>query len=393
VGRFFVVNRWLFSTRPPSILNGNNAKQQQLTMNDKFFESAKIYIKYLAGAALVAIAIFVIGESFARGMSIVWLFRIGAGATLLFGLTNWNRPIVPRLLEGPPHKYYPVYRYDNTPARLIQAGNRMICPSEYVNDAQGVEVTQPAIEIEFRRTTYNRTFDTFDVYLKLKFDLHPQQAIGFGALWFVTNYTEGMRSEIETVLSDLVIQTMRDIEGFSVAIERATEEAIKEMVMAEFEPWADRGLVINPSASFVNVLVAEKVLNSRVEARAELSILQIIRDVAQEMDIPVNELMIQRTLEKLPQARTKQDIGAIAEVLRAVHQDAVASTRPESVPTSEQVEDDYEMDIRVDPNRRQSHPQLEDSHPRSFVEGEYEFTDDNDPDAEDTGTTRHISPF
>lgn len=363
-------------------------KIDQVYMNDKFFESAKIYLKYLAWAALGAAAVFITGETFAQGQTLVWLFRLGAVGVLLFGLTNWNRPIVPRFLEGPPYKFYLVFRYDTTPVRLIQAGNRMICPSEYVNDAQAIEVTLPTIEIEFKRTAYNRTFDTFDVYLKLKFDLRPNLASGFGALWFAANYTDGMCSEINTVLSDLIIQTMRDIEGFSIAIERETEEAIKEMVMAEFEPWHERGLVINAGASFVNVLVAEQVLSSRVEARAELSILQIIRDVAQEMDIPVNELLIQRTLEKMPQARTKQDIGAIAEVLRAVYQDTAP---PEPPPVPRGKEEDFEMDIRVDP--KQPRPQLEDTQPRTFIEGEYHFVDENDPDAEDTGPTRHISPF
>lgn len=362
-------------------------------MNNKFFESAKIYIKYLAMAALGAAAVYVVGETFAQDQPIQWLFRLGAVGIFVFGLTSWNRPLVPKTLEGPLHRYYPVFRFDNTPLRLIQAGNRMMCPSEYVDETQGIEVTQLTIEIEYKRTAYNRTFDTFDVNLKLKFDIRPDLVAGFDVLWFIANYTDGMKSEIGTVLSDLVIQTMRDIEGFSIAIERETEQAIKEMVMSEFEGWRDRGLVINANASFVNVLVAEQVLSSRVEARAELSILQIIQDVARDMDIPATELIIQRTLEKLPQARTKQDIGAIADVLRAVHLDTMQSTRPESSPTTEPVEDDYEMDIRVDPNRRQSRPQLEDSKPRSFVEGEYEFTDDNDPDAEDTGTTRHISPF
>ncbi|MCI0711724.1 MAG: hypothetical protein L0154_16325, partial [Chloroflexi bacterium] len=131
-------------------------------MNDKFFQSARIYLKYLAWAMLGAAAVFIIGETLAQGQTMIWLFRLGAAGILLFGLTNWNRPIVPKLLEGPQYRYYPVFSYNNTPVRLIQAGNRLMRPSEYVNEAQAIDLTLPIIEIEYKRTAYNRTFDTFD---------------------------------------------------------------------------------------------------------------------------------------------------------------------------------------------------------------------------------------
>lgn len=350
-------------------------------MNEKLSEALNIAFKYALGFGFVAALVILAGENLLASTPLVWLTRLLGVGILYYGLTAWTRPLKPAILPGEDDEWYYLLGWDGRRIGFISAGTHRINPLQSTEYWRRITPVIAKIET----TVHNKQLDTFDVYVKVLFDIRPWAVETTKGIRFLSeNYPDGLVTMATGILEDIILQTMRRVDGFSVAIEHQTEAEMAAAIMSRFEAWEANGVFVNADSLLVDIMVTQDLLQKRIEARAELSVLQIIRDVAHDMGISTDELLIQRTLERLPEARTRQNLSEIADVLKLLRD------MPEKSPAKST--DGFEMDIRVEPNQAE-HAQLPVETPSTYIEGSYEYVDEYDPDADDDQPRDIYSPF
>jgi hypothetical protein len=314
-------------------------------------------------------------------------------AVLGFGLVGWRFPLKPTYLEGEESEWYVLQGWDKRTVGFVEEGINFIKPIQQVQRWKRV---QPLF-IKHDVSAQNKTMDTFDVHLRVHFVVDPRGVLGANALWLKEQYPEGIVGMAKGMLTDAATDELRKISSFSQVVEKEAEEKLKNRINRKFAFLADKGIRIDELATFVDIMVSKDVLMQRVQARAEWSTMQIIRDVAHDLGISTDELLIQRALERLPDSRSRQSVGEIAAVLQLLRSDTPATPQiqervaipegydaPEVIYDEGVVDDGEIVDDEFDTQGR----------PRSFVEGQYAADDPNDPDPDDDEASRsYYSPF
>lgn len=308
--------------------------------------------------AFVGLLIFIWGESTFDGVA-AWITRMIASALVVVGLVAWRLPLKPVYLTGEEDMWYVVLGWDERTVGFIKSGMGRVTPIQQVEKWRRVG----PIFIKHNVTAQNRLLDTFDVHVRLRFEVYPEMSHGPDARWLRDQYPKNLDAMARGIVGDAVVTEMRRIESFSQVIEHEAEETIREAINAKFSFLAEKGIFIDETSTFVDIMVSPEVLAQRVKARAELSTLQIIRNVAHDMGISTDELLIQRALERLPDARARQSVSEIAAVLQMLR-----SQQATPLPAPTDIEDD------------------------GYIEGDY-YDDPNDPDADDSDSRSVYSPF
>ncbi len=312
--------------------------------------------------AFIGLLILLWGESTFDGMA-VWLTRLIALSLVTAGLLAWRLPIKPIYLTGEEDMWYVILGWDERTVGFTKAGMRRILPIQKVEKWRRVM----PLFIKHNVTAQNRLLDTFDVHVRLRFEVYPDRTHHTDARWLRDQYPKNLDAMIRGTLGDIVTTELRKVASFTQVIEQEAEQNIREAINAKFAFLLEKGIFIDEAATFVDIMVSTEVLAQRVKARAELSTLQIIRDVAHDMGITTDELLIQRALEKLPDARARQSVSEIAAVLQMLRNQQ-ATPLPAST-------DDYYAEDEF-----------------GYIEGDY-YDDPNDPDAEDGDSRSVYSPF
>lgn len=344
------------------------------------------------GSLVVALVIYLVGESSFDGVA-VWLTRLFALLVVGFGLVGWRFSIKPTYLEGEEGEWYVLQGWDKRTIGFVSAGICFIRPIQRVERWKRVHPLMIKHDVEAQ----NKTMDSFDVHLRTHFVVEPRGILGANALWLKEQYPTGVEAMIKGMLKDTVTDELRKVVSFTQVVEKAAEETLKETINRKFAFLAAKGIQIDELATFVDIMVSKDVLMRRVEARADWSTMQIIRDVAHDLGISTDELLIQRALERLPDARSRQSVGEIAAVLQLLRSQP---STPSQIEEGASVVEDYaeqeviyedEMDDEVEIFEDEFDTQ---GRPRTFVEGQYMADDPNDPDPDDDEASRsYYSPF
>ncbi len=345
------------------------------------------------GACFIAFIIYFIGENSFDGAA-VWLTRLLALAIVVLGVVGWRLRIRPIYLEGEEGEWYILQGWDKRTIGFVAAGFNFIKP---IQRAERWKRVQPLF-IKHDVSAQNKTMDTFDVHLRVHFQIDPDNVLDANALWLKEQYPAGIVGMTKGMLTDAATDELRKISSFSQVVEKEAEEKLKNTINRKFAFLAAKGIRIDELATFVDIMVSRDVLMQRVQARAEWSTMQIIRDVAHDLGISTDELLIQRALERLPDARSRQSVGEIAAVLQMLRSQ---TTPPSQIQESLYVQEEphqlapsYENEIIEDDGEIVDQGYISQSQPRSFVEGQYSADDPNDPDPDDDEASRsYFSPF
>ncbi len=318
----------------------------------------------LGGCALAAVAIFLIGERAFDG-PVAWFTRLVALSLLILGVVGWRLRLKTIYLAGEEDEWFVLHGWDGRTIGFVKSGMRHITPIQSTAPWRRV---QPLF-IKHTVTAQNQMLDSFEVHMRVRLEVFPDGVRSVEARWLFDNYPQAIETTARSLLADTATTELRKIDSFSGTIEYETENIIREAINSKFAFMQNYGIYVDEAATFADIMVSAEVLQQRIQARAELSTLQIIRDVAHDLGISTDELLIQRALENLPNMRSRQNIGEIAAVLQALRTQTL-----QSPPLLEEV---------IVPATESS--------PTTYVEGEY--YDPNDPDAEDDDSRPIYSPF
>lgn len=327
------------------------------------------------GILVAAFILYILSGLFFDGamLSIIRALSILLGA---FGLIAWNFPLKPVYLAGEADEWYTLLGWDGRTIGYVKAGPAMIKPIQQTRRWLRVS----PMFIKHDAEAQNRLLDTFEIHMRVSLNIYPNEAKHANARWLLDVYPEGLMGMIRGTLNDIVKAELRGLDSFSRVVEAETEQSIRDAINEKFDWLAEKGVYLNPSATFVDVMVAADLLVKRTKARAELSTLQLIRDVAHDMGMTTDELLLQRALERLPETRTSRlSVSEIAGVLQALR-----AQKPRQIEPPVVIEPSYET--INEPDEPAYTP------PSSYVEGYYQVIDPNDPD-EDDGPKGIYSPF
>lgn len=328
------------------------------------------------GILLSAFILYILSGVLFDGL-LLSIVRLLAFALAGFGLVAWNLPLKPVYLTGEADEWHTLLGWDGRTIGYVKAGPAMIKPIQRTRRWLRVN----PMFVKHDTQAQNRLLDTFDIHIRVSFDIYPSQARHANARWLMDVYPDGLMGMIRGTLNDIAKAELRGLDSFSRVVESQTEDSIKAAVNDKFGWLADKGVYLNAGATFVDVMVAADLLVKRTKARAELSTLQLIRDVAHDMGMTTDELLLQRALERLPDTRTARvNVSEIAGVLQALR-----AQKPRQLEAPHVSEAVLQPDIE-EPTGPTYTP------PSSYVEGYYQVIDPNDPDDTD-GPKGIYSPF
>ena len=359
--------------------------------NYAFGIAFRLFVSFGLGAFFV----FLLGEGLLASDGLNWLTRVGSGLLALFGLIAWAQPLKVVHLKGEDDEWHFLKGWDGRIAALIAGGGiRRITPLQETEYWRRVN----PIMVKMETIAHTRHYDKFEVYVRALFEFDFTYVTGSKNFrWIQENYPDNVKAIAEGILDNIVSEHMKQIQTFNLAVEEETEANIKAAIHRKFAMWEGYGVFLNEHVTFVDVMIPQEVWEQRTSIRAELSVLQIIREVAHDMGINTNELLIQRTLERLPHAKTRQNVGEIAAVLQMLHvqsrQQLEAGTYEDDLPTETQIRVEEPAPAPPQVEIIDDEPPInpDDTSPTAYVEGVYEPIDDIDPDAGGSGTI--YSPF
>ncbi len=371
--------------------NSNDAPPVEYGFNYAFGVAFRLFV----GFGFAAFFIFLLGEGLLGASGLNWISRVVAGLVGLFGLIAWAQPLKVVHLKGEDDEWHILKGWDGRIIALIPGGGvRRITPLQETIYWRRVN----PIMVKMDTLAHNRHYDKFEIHVRVLFEFDFEYVYGSKNFrWVQENYPDNIKATAEGILANIVSEHMKQVQSFNLAVEEETEANIKAAIHQKFSMWEDYGVFINENVTFVDVMIPQEVWEQRTSIRAELSVLQIIREVAHDMGINTNELLIQRTLERLPHAKTRQNVGEIAAVLQMLHSQSIqqleSGTYEDDLPTEPQIR--VEEPVRPAPEAEviDEEPPInpDDTTPTAYVEGVYEPIDDIDPDADGGGTI--YSPF
>lgn len=344
----------------------------------------RIIGKFAGFSLLAAAAVFILGEIIFGDSFAVWLTRLLALAVLAGGLMLLRYPVRVVFLQGKEDTWYALYSWDHHLIGFVPRGMARILPLQHTEKWREVHPVFVRHDVQAR----NRQYDMFTVHVRVSFDVLPDEVYGADARWLYEQYPDGLEVMVKQKIGDVVSAELRNVDSFSRTIEAETETALCETLNRAFEFLSNKGIDIRPQATLVDIIIPDEILKQRMKIRAEYSTLQIIREVAHDMGMSTDELLMQRVLENLPRVPSnrlsQRDIIAAVQAFGAER--GVLSGQPlphrlASPPEAAYIEDkDFVPDDQEAPGSR------------SFIEGRYEPIDENDPDSD--GSPRgYVSPF
>jgi hypothetical protein len=374
----------------------NTTPNTDAATRDDFGRAVRLLGRFYALLLGVAVVVYGLGYILFRGSPVMYLVYLVLAGIVAFGVTSLQRPLKPVYLLGEDDDWYYLLGWDQKIVGFVHAGGFGVKRIPMLQEAVKWKRVTPLLIVD-QFAAHTRVHDTFDVHVKTIFEIHPDWVqTTKNARWLIENYPDEMINTAKAIIKDLVQAEMRQVELFSDATEAATEQRLRDTIHRAFDMWQPYGVYINEDVSHVDIMVAQDVRRKRVDARAELSRIQIIRDVARDMGITTDELLIQRALERLPDSRSRQSVGEIAAVLQMLRQQMPVEKLPDHHPPDDTPS---EPEIRVeDSSGAEQRPlvhstDVNEEKPASYVEGYYEPVDDYDPDRDGDGPTGIHSPF
>lgn len=330
------------------------------------------------GVLVAAFAVYLLSGLFFDGF-LLSLVRFLSIVLAGFGLVAWNFRLKPVYLTGEADEWYVLLGWDGRTIGFVKAGPTMIKPIQQTRRWLRVN----PMFVKHDAQAQNRLLDTFDIHMRVSFNIFPNEARHANARWLMDVYPDGLMGMIRGTLNDIAKAELRGLDSFSRVVESQTENSIKAAINDKFGWLVEKGVHLNAAVTFVDVMVAADLLVKRTKARAELSTLQLIRDVAHDMGMTTDELLLQRALERLPDTRTARvnvsEIAGVLQALRAQKPRQLEPPPPSEPPIYAEIEETERTAYTPPP-------------PASYVEGYYQVIDPNDPD-EDDGTKGIYSPF
>jgi hypothetical protein len=353
----------------------------------------RIVLLTAGGFAFVAILLLLWSRS-VEGVP-AWGARIVAFLLLGTGLLAWNFHIKILYLAGEEDEWYVLLGWDRRTVGFVRAGLNRIKPAQQTEPWRRV---QP-LYIKHDVKAQNKQLDSFDVHVRVRLEIYPQVVHGPDARWLRDQYPVGVESVARGMLTDVVTAELRRTASYSQVIEKDAEQSLRQAINEKLTLLAYKGAYVDESVTFVDIMVPAEVLAQRTKTRTELNTLLTIREVAHDMGISTDELLIQRALEQLPAARSRQSVGEIAAVLQLLRAQQSSMPPSQLVPPEARLETvipsavDDEIGEVVDISV--THEVETGKRPTTYVEGQYQTInpDPHDPDAEGDNTKSIFSPF
>lgn len=366
---------------------------------DDLSRAVSIVGQYVIGAAIAAGVLLLLGQILFGDGFLGWVIRLVALGVFFFGATLWRQRIKIVYLEGEEDIWYGLYSWNKRLIGFVPAGVLRIRPLQTFYKWRQIT----PIFIRQDVTARNKLHDRFNVHVRVRYNLHPEVPLWADARWLMAQYPEGIVNTTKSIVSDVVTAALKQIGSFSLVIEETTETELKEAINAKLGFLSAKGVEIDPYATFVDIMVPDEIMQQQVKTRAEFTTLQVIREIAHDMGMTTDELLLQRALEQMPVSRGQKSHREIVAVLQMLRNERMQELRnagihvdtppPMQIPAHTPSPDDENVlmvdDVIIVEPPQEDEPVI----PRGYVEGIYEPIDNNDPDGEDNQPRGIYSPF
>ncbi|MBI5931759.1 MAG: hypothetical protein HY862_20785 [Chloroflexi bacterium] len=361
-----------------------------------FIRLLQVWGTFCAAGIVGGLLVYVIGSSLSDSGMVEGFFAFIAIGLVLLGSSAAFLPIKILYLTGEADQWYLLLGWDDRLISFLPTGMARIKPAQQTRKWMRIH----PLVIKHDMQIYTGSRDLFDVHFKVVLTVNPYHVKYMDAQALYDQYKDGLIATVRGTIEDLVIRKMRSIHSFTqVAEERSIEGALINAINSSLDMFATRGVAVVAEQTFVDIMVPKELLAQRIRTRADLTELQVIRNAAHELGIPLTELLVQQVLSKLtsPQRATRisqQEVMAALELLNR-QQPPLASpmgfTPPEEPlpiqpppPIAPPIENEF---VTGDTAPISPEP----SKPTTYIEGTYRYSDDNDPDGDTP--KRYVSPF
>ncbi len=353
-----------------------------------FIRLLQVWGTFCAAGIIGGLVVYLIGTSLSDSGIIEGFFALTAIGFALLGSAAAFMPIRIVYLTGEADQWYLRLGWDDRLLGFLPTGMARIKP---VQQTQKWKRVFP-LTIKHDMQVYTGSRDLFDVHFKVLLMINPHDVKSMEAQLLYDQYPDGLITAVTSAIEDIITRKMRGIHSFTqVAEERSIEGALINLINSGLGIFISWGVAITAEQTFVDIMIPKEALAQRLRTRTDLIELQVIRNAAHEMGIPLTELLVQQVLSKLtsPQRATRisqQEVMAALELLNRQQQPQTppAFVAPQVPPIQPPPENEFVANgtgpIAPEP-----------ANPTSYIEGAYRYSDDNDPDGDTP--KRYVSPF
>ncbi len=353
-----------------------------------FIRLLQVWGTFCAVGVVGGLLIYLIGTSLSDSGIIEGFFALTAIGFALLGSAAAFLPIRFVYLTGEADQWYLRLGWDDRLIGFLPTGTAWIKPVQQTY--KWVRIHPLVIKHDMQVYTGSR--DLFDVHFKVILMINPHHIKSMEAQLLYDQYPDGLIAAVTGTIEDIITRKMRGIHSFTqVAEERSIEGALINLINSGLAMFAGRGVTVAAEQTFVDIMIPKEALAQRLRTRTDLIELQVIRNAAHEMGIPLTELLVQQVLSKLtsPQRATRisqQEVMAALELLNRQQQSQTppAFVAPQVPPIQPPPENDFVANAT---GSIASEP----ANPTSYIEGAYHYSDENDPDGDTP--KRYVSPF
>lgn len=356
-----------------------------------FMRLLQVWGTFCAIGVIGGLLVYVIGKSLTDSGIIEGFFALLAIGFAILGSAAAFSPIKLVYLSGEADQWHLLLGWDDRLIGFLPSGMVRIKPVQQTRKWKRIH----PLVIKHDMQVYTGSRDLFDVHFKIVLTVNPYGVQYMDAQMLYDQYQDGLMAFVISTIEDMIVRKMRGIHSFvQVTEERSIEGAIIHSINTGLEMLAARGVTVVAEQTFVDIMIPKEALAQRLRTRSDLIELQVIRNAAHEMGIPLTELLVQQVLSKLtsPQRATRISQQEVMAALELISRQQHSQTQPTFVapepppippppPANEFVADDTGP-IASEPAK-----------PTTYIEGAYRYSDDNDPDADGNRPTRYISPF
>lgn len=359
-----------------------------------FVRLAQVWgVLFIAGV-VAGLLIYLIGTILSDSDVVKGFFGFIGLSVVVFAGSAAFLPIKPIYLTGEGDQWYLVLGWDNRLQGFLPTGRMTrIKPAQQIR--KWVRVGPVMIKHDMQVYTGSR--DLFDVHFRVMLRVNPSDVRFADAQGLYDLYRDNLIGMVRATIEDMIVRKMRTIHSFTqVAEERGIEGALIAAINNNFAYLEGKGIQIIADQTFIDIMVPKEVLAQRIRTRADLTELQVIRNAAHELGIPITELLVQQVLSKLtsPQRTARisqQEVMTALEILgrqstppNGIVPPEMPSVQPPAPPPP--LPSEY---ITEEPPLPPEPPK-----PTTYIEGNYRYSDEqhpNDPDG--NAPTKYVSPF
>lgn len=382
---------------PPASPPGNPPKNQT-----DVSRTVTIIAQYLGGGVVLFVIVYFLAGLLFDGILASFFRLLGLAAAIgIASAWGWKSKMIH--LRGEEDQWYVVRGWNRRVQGFLRSGFNRITPLQIV-DNNMVQIAPIFIRHDIKGV-HNQSMDRFDVHMRVNLLVDPSKASGADARWLIGNYPDKIAGMVKGMMEDIAKIEVRRIDRFTKVMETDTEQILREQLAAKLIFLEGRGVTIMPNSILVDIHIPDELIAQRLKTRAEFTTLQAIRDVANDMGISTDELLIQQVLQRLPHLSGKNAHREIARILHQLGMQGQPTYRqtppppppsaaiPEAVPPiPDQVAWQVEEPTAETP-LEENPPPNQQARPRGYVEGHYSPIDDSDPDSDGSQQKGIFSPF